>query len=61
MEQEPFLISDTVTANITFGSAFDSSKFNEVVERACLLPDLDILAHGADTMLGEKGVNISGG
>ena len=31
-----------------------------VVEACALGPDLDVLPHGDDTLIGEKGINLSG-
>ncbi|EFI27939.1 ABC protein [Coprinopsis cinerea okayama7 len=47
--------------NITFGQGFDEERYWRAVEDACLLPDLQLLADGDLTEIGEKGVNLSGG
>ncbi|MFQ5604388.1 MAG: ABC transporter ATP-binding protein [bacterium] len=60
--QDPFLFSDSIKANIAFGvpspdlqaieqAAADSQIKNEILE----------FPHGFDTILGERGINISGG
>ena len=61
VEQEPFIISGTVKENIIFGSDFNEKLFNEVVEVCCLAEDLDQMQYGAETIIGERGINISGG
>lgn len=61
VEQEPFLLSDTVQGNITFGKGFNRNKFDEVSRMVCLDEDYHYLAQGQDTEIGEKGVNLSGG
>ncbi|KAJ3923547.1 ABC protein [Lentinula edodes] len=59
--QIPWIQNTTVKNNILFGEPFDEEKYWRVVEVACLLPDLEIMADGDLTEIGEKGVNLSGG
>ncbi|KAJ7650716.1 ABC protein [Roridomyces roridus] len=47
--------------NILFGQPFDSKRYWSVVEKACLMPDLQLLPDGDLTEIGEKGINLSGG
>ena len=44
-----------------FGQAWDEDRYWECVEKACLLPDLQVLPDGDLTEIGEKGINLSGG
>ncbi|KAJ4479332.1 ABC protein [Lentinula aciculospora] len=59
--QIPWIQNSTVKNNILFGEPFDEERYWRVVEVACLLPDLEIMADGDLTEIGEKGVNLSGG
>ncbi|KAJ3741472.1 ABC protein [Lentinula detonsa] len=59
--QVPWIQNTTVKNNILFGEPFDEERYWRVVEAACLLPDLEIMADGDLTEIGEKGVNLSGG
>lgn len=36
-------------------------RFQEVVRSCCLEHDLEMLPHGAETEIGERGINLSGG
>lgn len=60
--QDNFLFSDTISRNISFGTAGVSQ---ESVEQAAVLADVDEnireFALGYDTILGERGVTVSGG
>jgi len=60
--QESFLFSNTVAANIAFGSP---RATQEQIERAARLSSAHdfvlSLPHGYDTVLGESGVDLSGG
>ena len=47
--------------NILFGAEYDKERFSNVVEVCCLASDLEMLANGDLTEIGERGVNLSGG
>ena len=47
--------------NILFGAEYDKKRFSNVVEVCCLASDLEMLANGDLTEIGERGVNLSGG
>jgi ATP-binding cassette subfamily B protein len=59
--QETFLFSDTIRENILFGAPDSDQRLESAVETAQLAETLAALPHGADTMLGERGINLSGG
>lgn len=60
--QDTFLFSATLSENIAFG--LTSAEKDEVVaaaETAQVLKDIESFPHGFETILGERGINISGG
>ncbi|KAG0362447.1 Multidrug resistance-associated protein 1, partial [Gamsiella multidivaricata] len=59
--QQAWIINATVRNNIVFGKAFDQEKYDRVLFASGLLPDLEILAAGDQTEIGERGINLSGG
>ena len=59
--QEPFILNATVKDNILFGKPFDDKWYREVLKACCLLPDLQIFVEGDMTMIGERGITLSGG
>lgn len=61
VEQEPYILSGTLKDNILFGLDYDEKRFEEVVEVCNLEHDFEIFNRGADTEIGERGVNVSGG
>ena len=61
VEQEPFILSASVCQNIQFGLPLDQSRLDVAVEYAQLTSDLQLFANGINTVIGERGVNISGG
>ena len=61
VEQEPFIFSSTVEENITFGLEYCEERFKKVVEAACLTSDMKVFSNGQKTVIGERGINVSGG
>jgi ABC-type multidrug transport system fused ATPase/permease subunit len=62
--QVPWIVNATVEQNIKFGnedSGFGQEWYDTVLEKCCLLSDLDVLPAGDKTEIGERGVNLSGG
>eukprot|EP00731_Ephydatia_muelleri_P034922 Em0086g6a len=59
--QDPWVFSGTVRDNILFGSHFDKSWYHTVVEACALSKDIEQLPHGDFTLVGERGVSLSGG
>jgi ATP-binding cassette subfamily B protein len=60
--QESFLFSNTVAANIAFGSPHASQKEIERAARAASAHEFIVaMPKGYDTVLGESGVDLSGG
>ncbi|MBM7868704.1 ABC-type multidrug transport system fused ATPase/permease subunit [Clostridium pascui] len=54
----PQLLSDTIYNNITLGSIEDITS---VLEDVCFDTDLDSMANGQDTLVGNSGIKLSGG
>ena len=67
VDQEPFLFSDTIEANILYGvdpvslNGNAHARARQAAEIAQLEGDLSQLPHGFETILGERGINLSGG
>ncbi|RDW25607.1 P-loop containing nucleoside triphosphate hydrolase protein [Yarrowia lipolytica] len=58
---EPWIQNATVRDNIVFGRKFDSEWYRTVVTACQLSQDLKIMTHGDNTMIGERGITVSGG
>ena len=58
--QEAWIQNATLQYNITFGSRYRANFYNRVLESCAMRPDLQILANGDMTEIGEKGINLSG-
>jgi ABC-type multidrug transport system fused ATPase/permease subunit len=53
--QTPYLLSDSVKANILFGLPFDKTRYEQALEACALLPDLQAFDAGDETEVGERG------
>ncbi len=59
--QEPWIFPATVRENILFGEQYDLDKYSEVIRVCGLLHDMDMFERGDQTMVGERGLKLSGG
>ncbi|KAJ2350735.1 Multidrug resistance-associated protein 1, partial [Coemansia sp. RSA 2673] len=61
MEQSPWIMNDTMRANIIFGREFDEEYYWQVLHACALTHDIKAWPSGDLTLIGERGINISGG
>lgn len=61
VEQEPFIYSGTIKENILIGKVYDDKLFQHALQASQLIKDVENLKKGADTIIGERGINVSGG
>ncbi|XVE64741.1 hypothetical protein DITRI_Ditri07aG0125600 [Diplodiscus trichospermus] len=61
VSQTAWIQTGSIQGNILFGSPMDSVRYQEVLEKCCLVKDLQMLPFGDLTEIGERGVNLSGG
>lgn len=59
--QVPFILNETVRNNILFGRTFNPEWYDRVVFACALERDFAELPGGDLTLIGERGINISGG
>ncbi|XP_055612034.1 probable multidrug resistance-associated protein lethal(2)03659 [Uranotaenia lowii] len=59
--QEPWLFSGTVRQNILFGLPMEKERYKRVVKTCALERDFQLFANGDKTIVGERGVSLSGG
>ena len=59
--QEPWIMSASVRDNIIFGSDFNPEKYNECISKCNLEKDFKSFLDGDRTIVGDRGVNLSGG
>ncbi|KAJ3110169.1 hypothetical protein HDU96_006855 [Phlyctochytrium bullatum] len=59
--QQPFLLSQSLEHNILFGLPHQSEKLATAIRCCDLIADIDTFEFGLDTLVGEKGIMLSGG
>ncbi|KAE9539572.1 hypothetical protein AGLY_004824 [Aphis glycines] len=59
--QEPWLFNGSIQQNILFGSPMDQNRYKEVVKVCALKTDFKQLPYGDRSLVGERGVSLSGG
>lgn len=59
--QVPWIMNATFKDNILFGHKYDPEFYQHVLKACALTIDLDILPKGDKTIVGEKGISLSGG
>jgi ABC-type transport system involved in cytochrome bd biosynthesis fused ATPase/permease subunit len=61
-DQKPFIMNDTVKNNVLFGKDVDGHEDTELyrlsIKSACLEHDLEMLAQGDQTEIGERGITL---
>jgi ATP-binding cassette subfamily C (CFTR/MRP) protein 4 len=61
VSQTPWIFAGTIRENILFCKQFDQEKYDRILKSCCLNADLRSFTAGDATVIGEKGVNLSGG
>ncbi|CAF3200900.1 unnamed protein product [Rotaria sp. Silwood2] len=60
--QSSWIFADTLRNNILLNQTFDQQRYRDIIYACCLDVDLGLLGSSGDlTIIGERGVNISGG
>ncbi|ORZ37671.1 P-loop containing nucleoside triphosphate hydrolase protein [Catenaria anguillulae PL171] len=59
--QSAWIFNGTLRENILLNNQYDDKWYSRVIEACALKPDLDTLSDGDQTLIGDKGVNLSGG
>jgi ATP-binding cassette subfamily C (CFTR/MRP) protein 4 len=59
--QEPWIFSGSVRQNILFGTPMDSARYETVLMKCALVRDFELWPGGDRTIVGERGVMLSGG
>nr|XP_032836176.1 multidrug resistance-associated protein 4 [Petromyzon marinus] len=59
--QQPWVFPDTVRQNILFGAAYERARYERVVRACSLRKDFEMMSEGDLTLIGDRGVTLSGG
>ena len=60
-DQRPWIFASSIKQNILFGQPMDQARYNKVLQVCQLERDIDAMPHHDRTMVGERGINLSGG
>ncbi len=61
VEQIPVVFSGKLQDLITFGLEYKEDLFAKVIAATGLVEDIDLFHDGINTIIGERGINLSGG
>ncbi len=59
--QQPWILSGSLRSNILFGSPYEPARYHRIIRQCALSRDIELLPHGDQTLVGERGVTLSGG
>ena len=59
--QSPWIQSGKIAENILFRKEMDRERYERVLDACSLKKDLEVLSFGDQTVIGEWGINLSGG
>ncbi|KAB0797841.1 hypothetical protein PPYR_08834 [Photinus pyralis] len=59
--QEPWIFTGSVRQNILFNKTYHKFRYKHVVNKCSLIRDFTLLANGDKTVVGDRGVSLSGG
>ncbi|XP_037911371.1 probable multidrug resistance-associated protein lethal(2)03659 [Hermetia illucens] len=59
--QENWVFEGPIQDNIIFTEDFDQDRYHQVIEICALRSDFDLLPYGDQTIVGERGISLSGG
>uniref|UniRef100_A0A182MB86 Uncharacterized protein n=1 Tax=Anopheles culicifacies TaxID=139723 RepID=A0A182MB86_9DIPT len=59
--QNPWLFESTIKQNVIFLEQYDEKRYRSILRVCALEHDIEILPHGDETMVGERGYSLSGG
>nr|XP_025975233.1 multidrug resistance-associated protein 4 isoform X3 [Dromaius novaehollandiae] len=61
VSQQPWVFSGTVRSNILFDKEYEKEKYEKVLKACALKKDMELLANGDLTVIGDRGATLSGG
>lgn len=59
--QQPWVFSASLRQNIVFGNKFDNARYSKIIKACALDKDIEVMPNGDSTMIGDRGVSLSGG
>lgn len=59
--QQPWIFEGTIRENILFTNSYDAERYHAVINVCALERDFEIFSKGDQTLVGDRGVSLSGG
>ena len=59
--QEAWIFAGSLRQNVLFGQPYDGERYSRVIKACALDHDIQKLEYGDLTLVGERGVSLSGG
>lgn len=59
--QNAWILNSSIKGNILFGKRFNEDFYNKTIDACQLRPDFQTLPNGDETIVGDKGIALSGG
>ena len=59
--EEPWIISGSIKENILMGTELDQDRYTATLNSCCLIQDLLLFGNGDETLVGDRGITLSGG
>ena len=59
--EDPWIISGTLKENILMGREYNESLYYQVIKNCALEPDISSLPNGDNSLVGDRGITLSGG
>lgn len=61
VSQQPWIFASSIRQNILFGRSMDKFRYEQTIQVCQLAEDIASFIHGDRTVVGEKGISLSGG
>ncbi|KAI4485478.1 hypothetical protein M0804_006983 [Polistes exclamans] len=61
VSQQPWIFASSIRQNILFGHIMDKSRYKKTIQVCQLNEDIASFPHGDKTIVGERGISLSGG
>ncbi|KAK2947458.1 Multidrug resistance-associated protein [Blattamonas nauphoetae] len=61
LPQNTLILDSTIKANVLFGLDYNKELFDQVIHACCLVDDLKAMPKGIETVVGNRGQQLSGG
>ncbi|KAL5005221.1 hypothetical protein ScPMuIL_018677 [Solemya velum] len=61
ISQQPWVFSASLRQNIIFGNKYEEERYEKILRACALSKDIELMPQGDSTLIGDRGVSLSGG